>query len=135
MSAVALDDAAHADSGCALEKSPGNDGVGPRDGITASSDGEDTVVNALDDLANTGFYASFITEVGNILAALSNDNTSFLGGNNGAQSQLSLGIFFVRLRGELAVGAKSLVHLQLVQRVHDVAAIGRKHILRSRHDC
>lgn len=135
MSSVVLDDTTHTDDGCALKEGSGNNGVCARNGIAAAGDGEDSVMDALNNLADASLYAGLITEISDVLAALSNDDTGFLGGNNGAQGQLSLGIFFVRLRGELAVGAESLVHLQLVHGVDDVAAIGRKDILGSCHDC
>lgn len=134
MSAVALDDTAHSDGGRTFQKGSSNDGVGPRDGIAATGDGENSIMNTLNDLADTGLHSSFVTKVSNVLAALSNNDTRFLGGNNGAQGQLSLGIFLVRLRGKLPIGAESFVNFQLIQRVHDIAAIGRKQILR-RHDC
>ena len=130
-----MDDTTHTNDGGAFEEGSGNNGVGARNGIAPAGDGENSVMNALHNLANASFYAGFITEVSDVLAAFSNDDTGFLGGNDGAQGQLSLGIFFVRLRGELAVGAESLVHLQLVHGVHDVDAIGRKEILGSGHDC
>lgn len=134
MSAVALDDATHSDSGRTFEESASNDGVSSRDGITATSDGEDSIMNTLNNLADASFHASLVTQVSNVLATLSNNDTRFLGGNNGAQGQLSLSIFLVRLRGKLPVGPESFVHFQLIQRVDDIAAIGRKQILR-RHGC
>lgn len=135
VSTVALDDATHTNGRRALEKGAGNNGVGARNGIAAAGDGEHPVMNALNHLAYTSLYASFVAKVGDVLATFSNDDARLLGGDNGAQSQLSLGIFLVRLRGELPVGAESFVHLQLVQRVDNVAAVGGKQILRSRHDC
>lgn len=134
MSAVALDDTTHSDGGRTFEESSSNDGISPRDGITATSDGENSIMDTLNDLADAGFHTGLVTKVSNVLAALSNNDTRFLGGNNGTQGHLSLSIFLVRLRGELPVGAESFVHFQLIQRVHDIAASGRKQILR-RHDC
>lgn len=134
MSAVALDDTTHSDGGSTFKESSSNDGISPRDGITATSDGENSIMNALNDLADAGFHTSLVAQVSNVLATFSNNDTRFLGGNNGAQGKLSLSVFLVRLRGKLSVGAKSFVHFQLIQRVDDITAIGRKQIL-GRHGC
>lgn len=109
MGSVALDNSTHAHSGGALEQSSCDDGISPGDGIAATSDGQDPVMHTLDDLADSGLDASLIAQVGNIFTAFSNDDSSLLGRDDGAESELGLGVFLVCLRGGLAVGSKSII--------------------------
>ena len=131
VSTIVGDDAAHAHSRGAFEKSASNNGVSTRDGIAATSDGEDSIMDALNDLANTSLDASLVAEVGNILATLADDDTCFLGRDDGTQSQLSLGVLLVRLRGRFAIGAEAVLHFQVVQRVDDIAVV--RHDILRRH--
>ncbi len=135
MSAVALDDAAHAHGRGTLEESAGNDGVGSGDGVAFTGDGEDAIMDALNDLADTGFHTSLVTEVSDVLAAFSNDDTSLLGGDDGAERQLGLSVFLVRLRGGLPVRAKALLHLELIHGIDDIVSVGGKDFLRVGHLC
>lgn len=131
VSTVVGDDAAHAHSRGAFEKSTSNNGISTRDGIAATGDGEDSIMDALNDLANTSLDASLVTEVGNVLATLADDDTCFLRRDDGTQSELSLGVLLVRLRGRFAVGAKAVLQFQVVQGVDDVAIVG--HDILRRH--
>lgn len=134
--AVVLDDAAHADGGSALEERVGDDGVGARHGIASAGDGEDTVVDALDDLADASLDARLVPQVGDVLAALADDDAGFLGGDDCAEGELGLGVLLVRSRGRLAIGAEAglaVVELELVQRVEDVA-VGGEGVLSGGHD-
>lgn len=123
MSAGSGDKAAHSHHWSTLKESLGDNGVGLGDGIATSGDGEDTVVDTLNNLGDTGLDASLITEVGNILASLSNDNTSLLGGDNGAEGQLSLSVLLLSLWGWLSVWTKTLAVSTDVQAVHVVGKV------------
>lgn len=85
MSSIALDDAAHAHGRRTLEKSSSDNGIGARNGITAASNGENAIMDALDDLADAGLDSSFVSKIGDILAGLANNDASFLGRDNGSE--------------------------------------------------
>ena len=123
VSAGSGDKATHSHHWSTLKESLGDDGVGLGNSITSSRDGENTVVDTLDNLGDTGLDTSLITEVGNILATLSNDNAGLLGGDNGAEGQLSLSILLLSLWGWLSVWTKALAVSTDVQAVHVVSEI------------
>jgi len=50
-------------------------------------------VNTRYDLADACANTSLVTEIGNILACLANNDTSFLGRDNGTKSQVCLVVF------------------------------------------
>ncbi len=135
VSAVALDHSAHTHGGGALEERAGNDGVGPGDGIAAARDGQNTVVDALDNLADARLDARLVAQVGHVLSAFPNDDAGLLGRDDGAQRQLCLGIFLVSLGRRLSVRAKAglIAEVELVEGVAQVGAVGREGVLRSRH--
>lgn len=134
MSAVALNNASHAHGGSTLEKSPGDDGISSRDGVASTGDGQDTIVNALYNLADTGLDTSLVSEISDILATFANNDTGFLGRDNGAKGELGLSVLLVRLRGGFTVGAEALVDSKLIHLVDDIAAVvGGEGILRGRH--
>lgn len=107
MSASSGDKAAHSHHWSTLEESLGDNGIRLGDSLTSAGDGEDTVVNTLNDLGDTGLDASLIAKVGNVLASLSNDDTSLLGGDNGTEGQLSLSVLLVGLWGRLSIWTKT----------------------------
>jgi hypothetical protein len=135
VSAVALNYASHAHSGSTLEQSAGDNGVGTRDSVATTSDGQDTVMHTLHNFADTGLDASLVPEIGDVLAAFANNDTGFLGGYDRTKGKLGLGVFLFRLRGGLAVRAKAVLHSELVHLIEDVAAVAGDVILRSRHLC
>ena len=96
-------------------------------------------MDALDDFADTGLHARLIAQVGNILAALSNDDTCLLGRHNCSQCQVRRGILLICLGCRLSVWTKAgfiLIQLELVERIGKVTAIGRNRVLNCRHvDC
>src|SRR6187399_3367359 len=94
---ASADNATHANRGGAFKQRSSNNSIGPRYGITATSNGQHTVVYTLYDLAHARLDTGFVAKVGDILAALSNNDACFLGGYNGAERQWSLGVLFVRL--------------------------------------
>lgn len=81
-------------------------------------------MDTLDHLADACLDASLVSEISDILAALANDDTGFLGGDNGAEGELGLGVFFIRLGCRFAVWSQPLVHLKVVHGVDKVAAVG-----------
>jgi hypothetical protein len=87
----------HAQRRCALQERLGHSTIGSGDGLASASNGQDTVMDTLDNLANTSFDASFIAQIGDVLATFANDDAGLLGRHNGSQSQLGLGVFLVRL--------------------------------------
>lgn len=133
MSAIALDDATHAHGRCAFKKGTRNDSIRTRDGVASTGDGQHTVMNTLNNLADAGLDASLVTEISNVLASLANDDASLLGGDDGAEGELSLGIFLVRLRGRFAIGTEAILELEVFHVVKNVAAVGGHKILRCRH--
>ena len=93
-------------------------------------------MHTLDNLANTSLDAGLISQIGDVLATLANDNTSFFGGNDGSQGQLCLSILIVRLGRGLSVGTQTrlvIVDLELVEGVAEVRPIGGDLILGGRH--
>ena len=123
MSAGGGDNTAHSHHWGTLKESLGDNGVGLRDSIASTGDGEDTVVDTLDNLADTSLDASLIAEVSNVLASLSDNDTSLLGGDNGAEGQLSLGVLLLSLWGWLSIWAKTLAVGTDVQALHVIGNI------------
>jgi hypothetical protein len=77
-------------------------------------------MDALDNFADTGLDTSLVTEVGHILAALANDYTSFLGRNNGPQSELRLGVLFVGLGKRFTIRSYAALVTTNIEVVHAV---------------
>lgn len=123
VSASSGDKAAHSHHWSTLKESLSDNGVGLGDGLASTRDGKDAVVNTLDDLRDAGLDASLIAEVGNVLASLSDDDTSLLGGDNGAEGQLSLGVLLVGLWGWLSIWSKTLSVGTDVQALHVVGNV------------
>jgi len=138
MSSIVLNDSTHADCGSAFEQSSCHNGVGPRDSIAATSNGQDAIVNALHDFADAGLDASLLAQIGDVLSALSDDDTGLLGWDERAQSQLRLGVLFVRLGCRLAIGAKArliVIDVHMTNGISEFSPIvGRMGVLRRRHD-
>lgn len=136
VSAIVLDDPSHAHGRSAVQQSPGDDGVRSGDGLASARDGQYPVVHALHDLANTSFHACFIAQVGDVLAAFPNNDTSFLGRHNCPQGQQRLCILFISLWRRIPVRPKAgliVTELKLIHRLGEVSAIGRNLVLRGRH--
>lgn len=91
-------------------------------------------MHALHHLGDASFDASLVAQFGNVLAAFADDDTGLFGGHDGAQSQLSLGVFFIGAGCGLAIRAQAtlIVELNAIEGAGKVVAIGRD-ILRSRH--
>jgi hypothetical protein len=128
--AIALHHATHAHGRSSLEQGTGDNGVRPRNGVTSTRDGQDAIVDALDDLGDASLDSSLVAEISNVLATLSDDDASFLGGHYSSEGELGLGVFLVRLRGRLAIRTETFVHLELVHRLENVGIVTRHHILR-----
>lgn len=137
VSVLGRDDATHANSWGAFEKGPSDNSVRLGDGVAATGNGQDAVMNTLDNLANSGLDASLITEIGDVLAALANDHTSLLGGHDSSQSKSGLGVFFVGSGSRLAIGAEALlvvVDVEVIESLFDAAAVGGNGVLVGGHD-
>jgi putative cofactor-binding repeat protein len=52
-------------------------------------------VDALDDLADAGTHASFVAQVGHVLAGLANDDACLFGRDNGTERDLRVGILLL----------------------------------------
>ena len=101
--------ASHAHLRRALDEAVGDEAIRVGDARERTGDGEDAVVHARDDFAHAGADACLVTQVGDILASLANDDASFLGGDNGTQSDLCLGVLFLGARVVVGVEAAYLI--------------------------
>lgn len=121
------------------ELSTSDDSISLRDGLASAGDGEDPVVNTLDNLADASLHTSLVSEISDVLASLANDHTGLLGGNDGTKGKLGLGVLLFSAGSRLAIGTESglsVIDLELVKRTDKVIAVGRDGVLRGRHiDC
>lgn len=62
-----------------------------------ASDGQDTIVDTLDNLGDTSLDAGLIAEISNVLTGLANDDTSLLGRDEGTERQGSCSIVLLAL--------------------------------------
>lgn len=97
-------DAAHANLRSTLEKSVCNEAISLSNAIQWTSNSEDAVVDAWDNLADSSSHTSLVTEISDVLASLADDDTGFLGRNDGAESELCLGVFFFGALGDVVAG-------------------------------
>lgn len=103
-----------------LQESLGNHSVGTGDTLEGTSDGKDTVMHTGHDLGNASFDSGLVTEVGDVLSSLANDDTSLLGGDNGAKGESSSSVLLVgadSLLLLLAVVVLVVVHVELLERL------------------
>lgn len=137
MCAVALNDATHTQGGSTFQQGAGNDHVCLGNGVASTGDGQDTVMNALDNLGDACLDSSLIAQLSNVLSTLADNDAGLLGGDNGADGQLCLSILFVCAGGRLAIGtetAVTIVELDAVETGGQVVAGRREVILGGRHD-
>ena len=59
----------------------------PRDTLNIAADGENTVVDTWDDLADAGLDACLLTKVRDVFATLSDDYASILGTDKSTESE------------------------------------------------
>jgi hypothetical protein len=89
-------------------------------------------VDALNDFADSSFDTSLITQICNVLALFSNDDTGFFGGDDRTKSQGRLRVFLFCLgHGIFAIEINS-VHL--VRQSVAIDLRGTNDLL-GRHDC
>lgn len=74
----------HAHLRSALDKAVCDKAIRVGDRGKRPGDGEDAIVNTRHDLANASADTSLVAKVCDVLAGLANDNSGFLGGDNGA---------------------------------------------------
>ena len=120
----------HAHLRCALDQTVRNKAIGISDGSERSSDSEDTVVNAGDNLADASANTSLVAKVGDVLAGLANDHTGLLGSDDGTESELGL---VVLLLGARVLSTVSVERAKLVGDVVDTAVNGRRLDVLGRH--
>lgn len=124
------DDTTHAHLGCALDQAVRNKAVSVSNGCERSSDSEDTVVDAGNNLADTSANTSLVAKVGDVLAGLANDHTGFLGSDDGTESELSLVVLFL---GARVLGTIGVERAKLVGDVVNTAVDGRRLDVLGRH--
>lgn len=131
MSSVVGDDTSHSHGRGTFQQSLCDDGISLGGALQSSSDGQDTVMNTLNNLAHASLDSGLITEVSDVLATFADNDTSFLGGHDGADGQNSLRIFFLGLGDSIGI---ALTDVQSVETIID-SFFGRARdgILRSRH--
>lgn len=74
---------------------------------------------ALDNLAHASAHACLVAQVGHVLACLPYDDAGLFGRDNGAESELRLGVLLLGARLHVAI----LVDGQALQRVGDLAGV------------
>src|SRR5690242_19457604 len=114
MSAIAADNTAHSHGRRALEQTLGNKTVRLGDARQAAGDGEYAIVNACDNLADTGAYARLVAQVSDVLACLANDDAGFLGRDDRAEGELRLGILLLSARSGIGCLAIYVQTLKLI---------------------
>lgn len=92
MRAVGIDETAHAHLGCTVEERLGDLAIGASDIVERPSNGENTVMNTLNDLADSSADLGLLAEICNIPALLSNYDTGLLGRDDGTHGQGLCGI-------------------------------------------
>lgn len=108
VSAVAANNTAHTHVRCTFKQTLGDVVISLAKTRQTSLDCENTVVNARNDLADTSSYTSLVAEISDVLAGLANDDTSFLGRDNGTKGQFLIGILLFGTLGDILaiVGGK-----------------------------
>lgn len=124
------DDTTHAHLGCALDEAVRDKAVSISNGCERSSNGEDTVVDARDNLADASANTGLVAKVGDVLAGLANDHTSLLGSDDRAESELSLVVLLLSAR---VLGAVGVERAKLVGDVVYTAVNGRRLNVLGRH--
>jgi hypothetical protein len=119
MSAVGADDTAHAHGRGAFEQALSNQAICLGDAREATSDGQDAVVDALNNLADAGAHTSLIAQVSDVLARLADDDSGLLGRDNGTQGELRLGVLFFSARGSFALA----IDVEAFELVGDAAGV------------
>lgn len=120
----------HAHLRCTLDKAVRDEAIRIGDRGEGSSDSQDAVVDARDDLANAGADTSLVAQVSDILAGLANDDAGFLGGDDSAQSELGLVVLLFGARVLVLVGVEGT---ELVGDVVNTAVEGRGLDVLGRH--
>jgi hypothetical protein len=100
---ISADNAAHAHCRCAVKQTFGNQAVRLGNTRQAAGDGQNTVVDALDDLADSSADASLIAQISNVLASLAYDDTRLFRRDNGTQGELRLGVLLLSAWGHVAL--------------------------------
>lgn len=97
MGPVVGDDAAHAHLRSTLQQALGDQRVSLSNANQRSGHSEDAVVDAGNDLADTGLDASLVAQIGDVLAGLANDDTRLFGRDDRTKSQHCLSVLLFGL--------------------------------------
>lgn len=103
MSSVVRNYAAHTHLRSTLHQALGNNRISSGGALQGTGDGQDTVMYTGDDLADASLDASFVAQVSHIFTGLADDDTRFLGRDNGTKSQHGLSVLFFGLGSDLDV--------------------------------
>lgn len=95
MSVGVAHDSAHAHLWSALDQTVGHESVRVGNTVQRARDGQDTVMHAWHDLADTSADSGLVAQVCDVLARLANDDAGFLGGDNGTEGELRLSVLFL----------------------------------------
>jgi hypothetical protein len=120
----------HAHLRRALDQAIGDKTIRVGNGSKRSSDGKNTIVDTRNNLANTGTDASLVAKIRYVLSGLADDHTSFLRGDYGTKSKLSLVVLFL---GARVLGAVGVERAELVGDVVNTAVDRRRLDVLGRH--
>lgn len=95
MSVGVANDTSHTHLWCALDQTVGYESVRIGNAVQRARDGKHAVMHARNDLADAGADSSLVAQVSHVLAGLANNDAGFLGGDNGTESELRLGVFLL----------------------------------------
>lgn len=84
--------ASHAHLGCTFDQAVCHQAIRIGYAAQRTSDGQNAIVHAGDDLTDARPDAGLVSEVCDILAGLANDDASLLGSDNGTEGELCLGV-------------------------------------------
>lgn len=115
------DNTTHTNLRGTLQEAVGDKAVCMAHAIEGAGDSQDTVVHTRYNLADASTDTSLVAQVCYVLAGLANDDTGFLGRDNGAQGQLGLAVLLVVLR---ALNDAAVGRVETAEPIRDVVDAG-----------
>lgn len=128
MSVGVTNDTSHAHLRCALDQAISDQAIRVGNPVQSTGDGKHTIMHAWHDLADTSADSSLVAQVCDVLAGLADNDTSFLGGDNGTERELSLTIFLFGARSLFGVEGAHLVGQVVNAGVDDGRGIFSRHV-------
>lgn len=113
MSSIVGDNATHAHLRSTLHQALSNNRISSGGSLQGTGDGQDTVMDTGNNFADASFDTSLVTQVSDIFTGLANDDTRFLGRDDGAQSQHRLSVLFFGLGSNLDVALVDQAHVDI----------------------